>query len=139
MSSEVTAIVDTGFTGELTLPGVLIDELELEYDAEVDAIRADGTVVRADTYVGIVEWDGVGRSTTVVAGEGAVLLGMLLMAGHILTVEIVEGGPVRVEITERLIHLRPVNLLFESGHKRNRQSGRCRTRTCDFHLVRVAL
>lgn len=96
-SVDVSAVVDTEFTGELTLPMALVIELRLGFEADVEAALADSTIVHAEEYAGIVEWIGIDRPVTIVAGEADVLLGMLLMNGHDLCVEIVEGGSVRIE------------------------------------------
>lgn len=100
MSIDVNAVVDTGFTGELTLPLELVEDLDLEFDAEMTAMLADGTLVQTVSYFGIVEWNGVDRSITVMAGEGDILLGMMLMRGHNLFIEVAEGGAVRIELRQ---------------------------------------
>ena len=54
----VEAIIDTGFTGFLTLPTSLIDELRLPGIARMGALLASGREVLLDLYEVAIEWDG---------------------------------------------------------------------------------
>jgi predicted aspartyl protease len=47
---EVETVADTGFTGSLTLPLLLISTLALPYQNSTPAILADGSVVMCDEY-----------------------------------------------------------------------------------------
>jgi predicted aspartyl protease len=49
-TEELDVWVDTGFTGDLVLPQVLIDELQLPKSGSVDAILADGSQIELNTY-----------------------------------------------------------------------------------------
>src|SRR5947208_1841723 len=53
----IDVVVDTGFTGELTLPNAQIWTLGLPWQGEVDMQLADGTRQTYDVYDAILMWD----------------------------------------------------------------------------------
>lgn len=93
---EVEAVIDTGYSGFLTLPISLVKDLGLAFVNKAIAVLADGTQGRFDVYDAVVEWGGQSRSIEVDATGGAPLLGMQMLYSHSLFVEVEEGG--RVEI-----------------------------------------
>jgi clan AA aspartic protease len=93
---EVDAVVDTGFTSSLTLPSQALDLLGLARQSGSRALLADGSVLHFDVYAAAVEWDGGWLPIMVSAvGEDA-LIGMQLLAGHKLAIEVVPGGLVEI-------------------------------------------
>lgn len=50
-------VVDTGFTGWLTLPAQLIRELDLNYYGSRDSTIADGRQIRIETYQAFARWN----------------------------------------------------------------------------------
>lgn len=94
---EVEAIVDTGYNSYLTLPTELIQQLDLESESESFAVLADGTSCRIGVYSADIEWDGVWKKIFVSAVGDETLLGMRLLAGHKLSVDVVPGGLVSIE------------------------------------------
>lgn len=92
---EVDAVVDTGFTGSLTVPPAVVASLGLERRSGGTAVLADGSSVRFDTYGAEVEWGGW-RGVVVSAVGGEALVGMGLLSGSELRVEVAEGGAVEV-------------------------------------------
>ena len=93
----VEAIIDTGFTGYLSLPAVLIDRLDLSWAGRGQALLADGSLHVFDMYIGTVMWDGQQRTIEVDEAETEPLAGMGLLRGHSLRVDVVENGIVRIE------------------------------------------
>lgn len=93
----VKVVVDTGFTNALALPSTDIEQLELPWVGDSDAQLADGTVTSVAVFSGEVMWDGVSRQVSIVSIEGEPLVGMNLMKGYRLTVDVVDGGLVRLE------------------------------------------
>lgn len=91
------AIVDTGFTGELTLPEELVRELGYSYGGSADGTLADGSERLMHFYYGWVIWHGRERGIVVVAAEGQPLIGMELLSGSRLTVDATPGGEVAIE------------------------------------------
>lgn len=93
---EVTAVIDTGFDGELTLPQETIRRLDYLYAGSAGGTLADGSEVQFDYHEGRVLWHGVARPVAVLAAEGQPLVGMALLQGSRLTVDAVHGGEVIV-------------------------------------------
>ncbi len=93
---EVEAVVDTGYTGSMTLPATVAATLRLERRSGGRAVLADGSSRRFDTFAAEVEWGGSWRGVMVSALGDEVLIGMGLLAGHELRVEVVASGPVVV-------------------------------------------
>ena len=93
---EIEAIVDTGFTGFLTLPGALVAALELPWLCRQPGILADGSVDFFDVYTAMVMWDGQSRTVEVDDAEAEPLLGMSLLDRHSLWIEVVTGGAVTI-------------------------------------------
>ena len=94
---EIEAIIDTGFTGYLTLPTALIDRLALSWKGRSQALIADGSVHVFDEYIGTVLWNGQDRMVEVAAADTTPLVGMGLLRGHGLRVDVVENGSVKIE------------------------------------------
>jgi clan AA aspartic protease len=94
---EFDAVVDTGFTAELTLPPSAIELMELE-ELRTDWTRmADESVVYRSVYRAHLLWEDQLREVDVVELDREPLAGMRLLAGHRLTIDVTDGG--RVEIT----------------------------------------
>lgn len=91
-AEEVEAWIDTGFTGDLVLPKVLIENLGLSQSATVSAILADGSHVEMRAYSCLIDWFGELRKLEVVANEGnCPLLGIGLLEGHELQISYRSG------------------------------------------------
>ena len=93
---EIEAIIDTGFTGFLTLPPVLVDALGLSWLSRQPGILADGSVDIFDVYVATALWDGQPRSVDVEAADTEPLVGMSLLAQHSLRIDVANGGVVTI-------------------------------------------
>ena len=94
---EVEAIIDTGFTGYLTLPPALIHRLNLSWKGRGQALIADGSLHVFDEYIGTVLWNGEDRPVEVAAADTTPLVGMGMLKRHSLRVEVVARGEVRIE------------------------------------------
>jgi clan AA aspartic protease len=93
----VDVVIDTGFTGDLTLRQGQISTLGLSRTTSVQAQLADGTIQTTDVYGAILIWDHVPIQVRVQEVETAPLLGTRLLAGHELKVSFVPGGAVTIE------------------------------------------
>ena len=91
-----TAIIDTGFTGALTLARASIQGLALAYLQEQVATLADGTTFVTATYEAEAVWDGQLRPIAVMAADGGLLMGMALLQGYHLSLDVVSGGAVLI-------------------------------------------
>jgi clan AA aspartic protease len=94
--TEVNAVVDTGFTAALTLPAGVVAALGLVRQSGGTARLADGSVRQFDVFAAEVKWEGAWRTVLASAVGDEPLLGMRLLAGHKLAIEVVPGGAVEV-------------------------------------------
>ena len=95
-SDRISAIVDTGYNGWLSLPVKTINRLRWRWKRRSRAEVADGRLVPVDIYEGLVEWDGHSRAIPVDAAETHPLIGMSLIWKHDLHVSAVTNGEVRI-------------------------------------------
>jgi clan AA aspartic protease len=93
---KVLAVVDTGYSGMLTLPRKTIAALALRRIGRSDAKLADGSVATFDVYAALLEWEG--RTIPIYVDEAAAdpLIGMGLLQGHDLAMRVKAGGKVSV-------------------------------------------
>ncbi|MBC7528952.1 MAG: hypothetical protein H7308_15560 [Chthonomonadaceae bacterium] len=85
-------VLDTGYTYFLTLPGNVIRRLGLPLIDSMEMIMANGEALRSNIYVGRVFWNGEEKIVPVLEAEGDALLGMELLYGNRLTVDITNEG-----------------------------------------------
>ena len=90
------AIVDTGFTGWLTLPGTVIEQMQLDLYGRRPAVLANGETEVLDLYFAYVQWHGHVRPVMVHQAGGRPLMGMALLSGSRLLVDASEGGEVTI-------------------------------------------
>jgi clan AA aspartic protease len=93
---EVEAILDTGFSGFLTLPAPLIGALGLPWLFRQQGQLADGSFQVLDVFAVTVLWDGQRRTVEVEALDAQPLVGMQMMRGHELRVHVKPGGVVTI-------------------------------------------
>lgn len=94
---EVEAVIDTGFDGWLTLPASLVANLRLPWRRRSRAMLADGNEVLFDVYEATVIWDGRPRRIAVDCVDSDPLIGMSLLDGYELTVQVIDGGRVGIK------------------------------------------
>jgi clan AA aspartic protease len=94
---EVDAVIDTGFTGALTLPSLVVAALGLRWQTTDLATLGDGSQVVFDLYEAKVVWDGRVRQILVDEANGDPLLGMQLLRGHKLTMDIRPNGKITIK------------------------------------------
>jgi clan AA aspartic protease len=90
-------VIDTGFTGFLSLPIAIIMELELQWSYRDRATLGDGSETVFDVYNAEIVWDGQLREIEVDAAETEPLLGMALLRGYRLQVDTIDVGLVTIE------------------------------------------
>ncbi len=93
----VNAVIDTGFTGFLSLPQSIITSLELPWHFRDLGTLGDGSEVIFEMYKATIIWDGQERIIDVAASEADPLVGMSLLYGFKVQIETVEDGIVRIE------------------------------------------
>ena len=94
---ELEAVIDTGFTGFLTLPPSLIISLGLAWRGQAQAMLGDGSLHQFDVYVATVIWDGQARTVETDAADTTPLVGVGPLYGHDLRIQMIEGGTVTIE------------------------------------------
>lgn len=92
-------IVDTGFTGHLTLPSDVINRLGLNYSGQRAVATADGFTHNVDVYTARVLLHEIRRHVFVIRLESPPLLGMRALLGCKLSVNVYAGGRVVVDET----------------------------------------
>lgn len=97
---EIDAVIDTGYTGYLTLPRALVTELGLPFESRGRATLADGSEETFDIYGVTVLWDSQVRYVATLKTDGTPLVGMSLLDSYSLYVEITDGGRVIVQAME---------------------------------------
>jgi clan AA aspartic protease len=94
---DVEAVIDTGYTGFLILPPQIVEELELTYLGRMKCTLANGAKEDFDVFSATVIWDGQERLIEVDVTNTDPLVGMLLLNGYELRVEVTPGGTVTIE------------------------------------------
>ena len=96
-AQEVEAVIDTGFTGFVTLPPSLVAELGLVFMGTSEATLADGSEVSFDAYDVTVLWEGQPRDVLIDEADTTPLVGMLLLDRHNLDIDVESGGRVLIQ------------------------------------------
>jgi clan AA aspartic protease len=96
LEQEIDAVIDTGFNGWLSLPSRLITALGLVWLTRGRALLADGSEEEFDVYSGTVLWDGQPLRIPIDEAETDPLVGMSLLYGHELHIQVVDGGSVTI-------------------------------------------
>jgi len=93
----IDTVIDTGFSGFVSLPSAIITTLDLPWSASDIVTLGDGSETLFDLYTAIVIWDGQYREIYIAESETEPLLGMALLYGYRLQVDTIEGGTVKIE------------------------------------------
>ena len=93
---NVEAVIDTGFNGYLTLPNDLINYLKLQLAGSRHVTLGDGNVVVLDMYLAKVLWHRQEREVLILEAEGGPLVGMSLLYGSRVMLEVVANGDVTI-------------------------------------------
>ena len=99
-TQDIEAVVDTGYTGFLTLPPALVNELGLPFAYVGRAFLANDDEVEFDVHHVTVLWDGQPRRIRTAATGSTPLVGMLLLDGHDLNIQVRDGGRVVIQAGE---------------------------------------
>ena len=96
-TQEIEAVLDTGYTGFLTLPPTLVSELGLPFAYVGRAFLANDDQVEFNVHNVTLLWDGEPRDIEADATGSTPLVGMLLLDGHSLNIEVENGGEVVIQ------------------------------------------
>ena len=94
---DIEAVIDTGYSGFLTLPPGLVDELGLPFVYMGQAFLANDAVVDFDVHDATLLWDSQPRRIKADATGSTPLVGMAMLERHDLNVEVENGGRVVIQ------------------------------------------
>jgi clan AA aspartic protease len=94
---ELEAVIDTGYTASLTLPPAVIASLALRWRSLERGTLADGSEILFDVYVAKVVWDGNERRVLVDEADTDPLVGMALLSGYELKMQVRSRGKVTIK------------------------------------------
>jgi clan AA aspartic protease len=94
---EVEAVIDTGYTASLTLPPALIAALGLRWQSLDRGTLADGSECLFDVYEAKLVWDGKVRRVLVDEPDTDPLVGMGLLRGYELKMQVRSRGKVTIK------------------------------------------
>jgi clan AA aspartic protease len=95
--TNIEAVIDTGFTGHLTLPAEVVGSLALPELGTEEIVLADGSEEIVSVHRATVEWHERSRTVPALAVGGDPLIGMALLAGSRLRMDAVPSGEVVIE------------------------------------------
>jgi clan AA aspartic protease len=93
----VEFVIDTGFTGTITLPPQTVASLHLPYLHNMPADLADDTTIDIPVHVATILWREMKCDVRILAIGHRPLLGMELLEDHELFARIAEHGLVTVK------------------------------------------
>ena len=96
-SRTVNAVIDTGYTGALSLPPALVRSLGMRLFGKRRAELADGRVVTFDVYAGSALWNGRPLALEIDESPYDPLLGMKLLEGSELNIRVKPNGAVSIQ------------------------------------------
>ena len=96
-SREVDAVIDTGFNGVLMLESSLVAELELPVVGKGYAVLANGLEEEFFLHSVTVLWDGQEKQLDAYASDIDPLVGMRMLEGYNLSVDVEIGGRVVIQ------------------------------------------
>lgn len=96
VARTVAATIDTGFNGYLVLPPDLIASLGLVWHGDGNAVLADGTQPQFPLYQAYVQWGESTRRVVVACLNSSPLIGLAMMRGYRLMVDVIDGGAVHI-------------------------------------------
>ena len=97
LPQPVEVVLDTGFTGYLTLPLESISQLELPSVGQRTFELANGELFDFQVYLGSVSWHGRPSDVLVLQSDSDPLLGMALLWGSRVTMDALNDGEVGIE------------------------------------------
>lgn len=97
LDQEIDAVIDTGYTASLSLPPGMIASLGLPWQSIGRGILADGSECLFDVFEAEVEWDCERLRVLVDEADTDPLIGMGLLGGYELNIEVRSGGKVTIQ------------------------------------------
>ncbi|MBI3821535.1 MAG: clan AA aspartic protease [Planctomycetes bacterium] len=98
---RITAVIDTGYNGSLTLPLELIADLGLPWRDTGSAMLGDGSICECDIYASWVVWNRRTIGVFVEEANTTPLVGMELLRGFELNMKVERHGQVTIKPMRR--------------------------------------
>ena len=99
--ATIEAVIDTGFSGEIALPQRLFDQLGLKSRGSKEIFVADGRSSNVVYSILEIEWQGEYRRVEVISTETFPLIGMALLRGSRLCMDVEDAGEVEIAPFDR--------------------------------------
>ncbi|MCG8583780.1 MAG: clan AA aspartic protease [Pirellulales bacterium] len=96
-SVSLACVIDTGFTGSLTLSQTIIHELDLPLVGKRQVMLGDGSIANLSVYNAKVMWHGSWKNVLVLGVDGDTLLGISLLMGSRIALDVIDGGLVSID------------------------------------------
>jgi len=96
----ITAVIDTGYNGALTLPLALVTAWGLAQGASREVTLGDATRRVCDYYTAHLVWDGQTKKVRVLCVEGDPLIGTALLAGYNMNADFIVDGLVLIGLVK---------------------------------------
>lgn len=93
----IKAVIDTGYTGFLTLPSALIAKLGLAWFMQEEGTLGDGSLCMFNVFEASIIWNGQIRAIEINESEAEPLVGMGLLEGYELNIQGLAGGTVTIK------------------------------------------
>ena len=93
----VEFVLDTGFDGELSVPGHVLNDLDAAFTVARSVLLPDNVRRNIRHFQIDLDWNDDERPTEVIALEGRPLLGNLLLEGCEITIDMQDGGEVVID------------------------------------------
>ena len=94
---EIEFIVDTGFEGDIAVPGRIARQLAGAPDGFSERMLADGSLFKCPYYLLDMEWEQDVRTVEVLVLASNPLVGTLFLRDYLLQIEMIEDGEVTAE------------------------------------------
>ncbi|MBM3995793.1 MAG: clan AA aspartic protease [Planctomycetes bacterium] len=96
-SRRITAVIDTGFDGFLSLPPALVADLGLPWDHQTYATLAAGSEILVDMFLGSIVWNRRQRLIDIDESDTEPLVGTGLLANCEMKVQFRPRGLVAIK------------------------------------------
>ena len=93
---DVEVVVDTGFTGAVSLTPALVQRLNLTWFSREEGILADGSRIAFDSYLANVLCDSCEQLTQICVMDGTPVIGMRGLNGFSIEIDVRPHGQVRI-------------------------------------------
>lgn len=97
VSRTLDAVVDTGFNGFIALPAEVVASLGFVRKGSAVATLGDGSEALIPLYRAAILWDGQMKRVEAFSVDSAAMVGMALLSGFTLFIEVERGGRVEIE------------------------------------------